>query len=153
MKDFFASLYELWGLNPLLVEDLGDHLRGLDIICEGYGATSWYTYIGSAMVTLTLLSYATQYHFIDSNRYSGRLHLFITSIILMVINFLIAFSIPFNALQTSNYCSELNFNSANCIGFGISNALWSFILFAIITSLPWPRSKSINCSHTVFWKS
>lgn len=153
MKKFFAGLYEWWGINPLYPTDLGEHLQGLDIICEDYVASPWYTYIGSSMILLTLLSYVTQYHIIDSNRYSGRQHLFITSITLMMINFLIAFSIPFNALQTSNYCSELNFSSADCIGFGISNALWSFILFIIVTSLPFLRSKSVNCRHTVFWKS
>jgi len=152
MKEFFAGLYEWWGINPLYATDLGEHLQGLDIICEDYVATPWYTYIGTSMILVTILSYAFQYHIIDSNRYSGRPHLIITSITSIVINFLIAFSIPFNALQNNNYCGELNFNTADCIGFGISNAIWSFILLVIITSLPWPRSKSVNCSHTIFWK-
>jgi len=31
MKEFFASIYEWFGLFPLYSRDLGDHLRGWDI--------------------------------------------------------------------------------------------------------------------------
>ena len=46
MNDFFASLYEFFGLAPLYSKDLGDHLRGLDITCQGYVGAPLYIYIG-----------------------------------------------------------------------------------------------------------
>jgi uncharacterized membrane protein YcgQ (UPF0703/DUF1980 family) len=152
MKDFFAGLYEWWGTNPFFARDLGDHLRGFDLVCEDYVGTPLYTYIGLGMIFTTFLSFLIQYYFIDSNRYSGRGHWLITSAILMIINFSIAFVLPFNDLQNTNYCSELNFSMADCLGFGFSNAIWSFILFLIITSLPFLRSRSINCRYTSIWK-
>mgnify|MGYP001298211249 CR=1 FL=1 len=35
MEEFFASLYEWFGLNPLYSTDMGDQLRGWDISSSG----------------------------------------------------------------------------------------------------------------------
>ena len=96
MNDFFASLYEFFGLAPLYSKDLGDHLRGLDITCQGYVGSPLYIYIGISMILVTFFTYALQYHIIDSNRYNKLYHWWITSAILIIINFFIAFSIPNN---------------------------------------------------------
>jgi hypothetical protein len=153
MNDFFASLYEFFGLAPLYSKDLGDHLRGLDITCQGYVGSPLYIYIGISMILVTFFTYALQYHIIDSNRYNKLYHWWITSALLTIINFFIAFSIPNNDLQNQNYCNQLtNIKFIDCVGFGISNSILSFILFTLITSFKFPRKFSINCRHTTFWK-
>lgn len=152
MKDFFASLYEWFGLMPLYSADMGDMLRGWDVTCTDYLDTPWYVYIGWIMVGVTAGVYALQYHLIDSPRFSQKRHWWYFALILVVINFLIAFTIPFNKIQTGDYCNELNIGIADCAGFGLSNAIWSFLLFVLITSIPFIRKASVNCRETTFWK-
>src|SRR5690554_4528576 len=131
MVDFFASLYEWFGLEPFYNTDMGDHLRGLDITCTKYDSPS-YLYIGWTMVILTLLFYAVQYHIYDSSKFSKKQHWWITALAIILLNFLIAFTIPFNSIQAGDFCEELALNTSGCIGFALSNAIWSFILFVII---------------------
>ena len=152
MKDFFASLYEWFGLVPFYVSDLGDHLRGFDITCSDFIGTPWYLYIGCSMIITTIIIYALQYHIIDSPRLNKRRHWWLVALIIIAINFITAFAIPYNSLQTGDLCQDLHFSVADCLGFGLSNALWSLILFVIITTIPWIRQLGVNCRHTTFWK-
>jgi hypothetical protein len=152
MKELFANIYEWFGLLPLYSRDLGDHLRGWDINCINFIGTPWYNYVGFAMIIVTLLFYALQYHIIDSSRFKAKHHWWIMALLIVILNFLIAFTIPFNSLQAGDYCNDLYFNVADCVGFGFSNALWSFILFLLLTSFKYPKYLSNNCRYTTFWK-
>lgn len=152
MDEFFASLYEWWGLLPFFSTDMGDHLRGYDNTCSDYVDTNWYVNIGWMMTVLTGLFYVVQYHILDSPRFNKKYHWWSFALVNMIINFLIAFAIPFNAIQTEDFCDQLNITVGDCAGFGFSNALWSLLLFALVTSVPWIRMQSVNCRHTTFWK-
>ena len=152
MVDFFAAIFEWFGFIPFYSTDLGNHLRGWDITCTDYIATPWYVNIGWILVVITALIYVLLYHIIDSSKLNKKGHWWIFALILTVIVFLISFSIPFNDLQTDNYCNQLEINVGDCIGFGFSSALWSLILFIIISTPPLLRNLSINCRHTTFWK-
>lgn len=152
MREFFASLYEWFGLIPFYSKDMGDHLRGFDITCTDYIATPWYVYVGWIMFVITGVLYALQYHIIDSPRFIKKRHWWLVAMLIFTLNFLVAFSIPYNAINAGDFCQELVLSVPDCIGFGISNALWSFILFLIITTIPVLRRFSTNCSHTTFWK-
>ena len=152
MEEFFASLYEWFGLNPLYSTDMGDQLRGWDITCTDYIGTPWYVIIGWIMITTTAVFYALQYHIIDSSRWKNKTHWWIFALIIVLANFLVAFLIPYNSIQAGDYCNQLNISVSDCVGFGLSNAVWSFILFAVITTIPVFRRFSNNCRHTTFWK-
>lgn len=152
MVNFFASLYEWFGLMRLYARDLGDFLRGWDITCTNFIATPWYVYIGWTMIILTSFSYALQYHIIDNSRFNKRRHWWLIAFLIFILNFLIAFSIPYNSIQAGDYCKDLTISTSDCLGFGLSNAIWSLILFLIITTIPLIRKFSTNCRHTTFWK-
>lgn len=153
MRDFFASLYEWFGLIPFYSTDLGEHLRGYDITCSDYLGTPLYVYIGSIMILLTLFFYFLQYLIINSSRFNKRIHWWIIALIIVLLNFLVAFTLPFNDLQAGDYCNQLKMSVSDCVGFGFSNALWSFILFLLITSFPYPRKLTgYNTTDTTFWK-
>jgi hypothetical protein len=152
MKEFFASLYEWFGLIPLYSRDMGDLLRGWDITCTDYIGTPLYVYIGYIMFILTGFIYTLQYHIIDSSRWNKKKHWWIFALLIVLLNFLIAFTIPFNTFATNDYCEQLNLTSSDCIGFGISNALWSFVLFILLSTIPLDKRYSTNCRHTTFWK-
>ena len=154
MITFFASLYEWFGLMPLYSSNMGDLLRGWDSTCTDFIATPWYIYIGWLMIIITILMYVLQYHIIDSPKFNKKHHWWIMAFVILIINFLIAFTITFNILQSGDFCQELNLTFSDCVGFGFSNALWSLIFFVLITSFPFPRKIDIgvgNCRHTTFW--
>lgn len=150
--EFFASLYEWFGLIPFYSVDMGDLLRGFDITCTDYIGTPWYLYIGWIMIILTAFLYVTQYHIIDSSGFNKKQHWWLMALIIFILNFLIAFLIPFNTVQAADYCAQLNLTVGDCIGFGVSNAIWSIILFGLLTSFPIFRRFSTNCRHTTLWK-
>lgn len=152
MKEFFASLYEWFGLMPLYSTDMGDQLRGWDNTCTNYTGTPYYIYIGWIMIIITALVYALQYHIIDSSRWNKKHHWWINALLIFVLNFLIAFTIPFNTVNAGDFCNQLNLSVSDCIGFGLSNAIWSFMFFLIISTNPLIRKFSTNCRNTTFWK-
>lgn len=152
MIDFFASLYEWFGTLPFYTEDFVYLLRGWDSTCTDFIDSPWYTYIGIIMIIITSLIYAFQYHIIDSSGFNKKHHWWLMSLIIIGLNFFIAFIIPFNIIQSDNYCSQLNLTVADCLGFGFSNAIWSFILFLLISTPPILRKLSNNCSETTFYR-
>ena len=152
MKDIFANMYEWWGFLPLYSNDLAEHLRGYDLTCSDYFATPWYTYIGWSMIAVVAVLYALQYHIVDSTRFMRRHHWWIVVLIISILNFSIAFSLPYNSVQSGDYCNQLNISFSDCAGFGLSNVIWGFVIFLVITTIPWLRKLSTNCRHTTFYK-
>lgn len=151
MTDFFASLYEWFGFIPLYTKGMMERLRGWDYISQEYVLTNWYVNMGLIMIGITSLIYALQYHVIDSSRWNKKKHWWIFSILVVGINFLIAFSITNNIIQTADFDPNDNLSISDCIGFGFSNALWALIFFLIISTIPIFRRFSTNCRHTTFW--
>ena len=142
MKEIFARLYEWFGSIPFYSKDMDDYLRGLDFACTGYFAIPWYLYVGLVMIIITVLIFALQNDIIDSRRYKKAGHWGLAAARIVLFNFFFAAAIPFIALQNNAYCSRLKLSVADCIGFGVDNALWSLILFVIISQLP--RIKAID---------
>lgn len=148
----FASLYEWFGLIPFYSRDMGDKLRGWDITCTAYSETNLYVLVGTIMIILTAFFYALQYHIIDKSRWNKKLHWWLFALVIVVLNFLIAFTMSYNAIEPETFCNTLVLSVSDCIGFGLSNAIWSLILFVIITTIPLFRRFSTNCRETTFWK-
>jgi len=153
MTDFFASLYEWFGLNPLFSTNFGDHLRGLDTACNDYAATPIYSVVGIAMMGLSMLFYALYYHVVDSVKYSRRGSWFVVLLALIILDFCIAFLLPYNDIQAGNFCKSEDFSidGTDCFGFAFSNSIWAAIFFTFFSLLPFPRSLSVNCKFTP-WK-
>ncbi len=145
-------LYEWFGLNFLYSTDLGEHLRGYDITCSDYTDTPLYIVVGIGMIVSTILVYILLYHIINSPRWNKRVHWWLFAGILVLLNFLIAFILPFNDLQTTDYCTQLRISALDCVFFGVSNAIWSFILFVFLTSLPIRKWAGHNMTDTTLWK-
>src|ERR1017187_7927812 len=118
MMDFFAALYEWGGLIPFYSVDLGNHLRGWDLTCTGFVGTPWYIYIGSIMIGITVFIFCLQYFIIDSPKFNKAKHWWLMALLLVIINFAIAFSIPYNDLTGMTICKDLKINVSDCIGFG-----------------------------------
>ena len=146
MIDFIAMIYEWFGYST----DLGTHLRGRDVTCENFDGTNFYFQIFILMLLVNLGLFISMYLVIDkfTTKFSTKTSWWIMAIIGMLINFGIAFSLP----KTATACEELVFGASDLMLFGVANAVWSLIVFALLTSFPFPRMLSVNARLTTFWK-
>jgi hypothetical protein len=133
MDDFFARLYEWFGLIPVYSKDLSEFLKGWDYACTGYFALHWYLYVGLFMITSTILLFALQYDLVNSKRFKKRQHWGLTALIVFIVNFAVAFAVPFVALQTGMHCMRLKLATFDCLTFGLSNAVWSIVLLSLLS--------------------
>ncbi len=135
MKQVFAHMYEWFGLFPIYSRDLSDFLKGWDYACVGYFALPWYFYIGWGMIMLTGLLFALQYDLISGIRFKNREHWELAVMVVAICNFLIAFTIPFVAINKGMQCPQLKITFPDCIFFGLCNAVWGVIVFLILSGL------------------
>lgn len=146
ITDFIATIYEWFGYKT----DLGTHLRGWDITCSGFIGQDLYLQIFITMVAINVGLFIVMYLIIDkfTPRFGTKLSWWIMALIGLVINFGIAYSLP----ATIQPCETLIFGSFDLVLYGFANAFWSLIVFALLTSFPFPRNLSTNCRLTTFWK-
>jgi hypothetical protein len=133
MKGFFAHLYEWFGWIHIYSKDMSDFLKGWDYACVGYFALPWYFYVGVLMVIVTVLVFALQYDLISGTRFKTVQHWELAALVVVIVNFLIAFSVPFVAILQHTHCPMLKLSVSDCVLFGLSNAVWAFILFSILS--------------------
>lgn len=144
MKEFFARLYECFGLVHLYSKDLDDFLKGWDYACIGYFALPWYMFIGIAMVLITILVFALQNDLVNPVRFKKREHQALCALIIAICNFTIAFSVPLVAIQRGIHCPLLKISVADCLCFALTNAFWSLVLFGMLSMIPWSRFRFIG---------
>jgi hypothetical protein len=135
MNEFFARMYEWFGFLPLYSHDLGDHLRGLDFACTGYFAIPWYTYTALLMILSTTIIYGLQFDLISGTRFTRRRHWGLAALTIVMTNSFIAFIMPYMVILAGSYCHRLKLSIYDCIGFGISNATWALVLFALLSTI------------------
>ena len=105
MKEFFANLYEWFGLVHLYSRDMSDFLKGWDYACVGYFALPCYLYSGLIMILLTTLLFALQYDLISVARFPDREHWELAVVVVVICNFLLA--LPFRSLPFRWRCTAL----------------------------------------------
>ena len=135
MDDFFARMYEWFGLIPIYSKDLGEFLRGWDYACTGYYALHWYLYMGLFMLISTLLLFGLQFDLVSGVRFKKIEHWELAALIIAFVNFAVAFGVPFVALENGRYCMRLKLAAVDCITFGLSNAIWSLVFFSLLSLL------------------
>ncbi len=126
-------MYEWFGLVPLYSHDMAEFLKGMDVTCSGYYALPWYFYVGILMVTLTLLLFGLQYDLISGSRFAKSEHWELAAFVVFIVNFVVAFAVPFVAHETRFYCPSLHITVMDCMGFGLSNAAWALLFFSLLS--------------------
>jgi hypothetical protein len=145
MTKFFECLYEWFGLIPVYSKDMAEFLKGMDVSCTGYYALPWYFYVGIFMLVITLLLFGLQYDLVSSQRFPKTQHWELAAFVVFVVNFAFAFTVPFVAHETKFYCPNLHITTLDCMGFGLSNAVWAVVLFSllsVIQRLRMPKAKT-----------
>jgi hypothetical protein len=97
--------------------------------------------------------YALQYHIIDSPRFNGPKWWWIFASIAFVLNFAIACLVLNSHLDGTHELSCVNemaeiLKWTDILLFALGNAIWSFILFVLISCPPLTRKLSKNCFNT-----
>ncbi|WP_316753220.1 hypothetical protein [Pedobacter gandavensis] len=146
MTDFIAMIYEWFGYHS----NLGTHLKGWDELCTGFIGTDLYLQVFLIMVFVNLGLFILMYLIIDkfTSKFSSKASWWMTAAIAAALNFGIAYTIP----GTVPACEDLHFGAGDLMLFGIANACWSLVVFALLTSFPFPRNFSTNARLTTFWK-
>lgn len=155
MKGFFANIYEWFGyfIFPY-TKEFGNMLNGKDQSCNNGQGDNYYVLLGFTLIISCIIVFVTQYYLINRSNFNKKKHWWIMALLLALINFMFAVIYTSNLIQNESFCSDdkQKISSIDCYLFGLDNAFWSLILFVIITSIPFLRSKSSNCSETTFWK-
>lgn len=131
MKDFFASIYELF-VN-VYGTDLGEHLYGVD--CAGNVEGGLYSGIGLGMIILTLILVVVYYYaYVNPDR-SRWYHWLIWLLGNFLLQFLIAFYLPYRDLNSGFICESFLVTVDNTVFFGLINAIISAIFFILFSYL------------------
>jgi hypothetical protein len=154
----FRNIYEIFGLNPFFSSHMAQFLRGTGEICPEYSGTPLYDLFGFAMLGLSIFIYALLYHIIDKPQISGPKWCWIFAGSTFALNFVIAFIVLWTHLRDGVLrfeCDEefinVIFNFPSVAMFAFVNAVLGFIVFAVLSSSPYPRRFSKNLFNTTFW--
>lgn len=142
----------LYGV-ALVGDFMRSHLGGMSADCAaGANAVPAATVVGIIMLTSAVLFYVTLYYLVDSAKYFRKSHVWVTAGVLMFFNFVVAFAWIASDIYNHNVCSLNPIGLKDAFGFAVLNAFWSFVAFAILTSIPVFRAKSKNLANTTLLK-
>lgn len=151
LQRFLAHLFEWFGLIPFYSKDLSEYLKGRDFTCSDYLGTPWYEYFALIMIGLTGVMYVLQYYIIDSSVYNKREHWWFVAFVNAFVNFLVSATILYYTVDQTIYCAQLTITTSDCLGFALSDAIWSVVVYALISSIPVIRRFSRHSKYTTFW--
>lgn len=129
MKDFFASIYEVF------ISFYGDNLAGyLYGFCDD-GDGGLYSQIGLSMLIITIvLSVFYYFIFVNAERYKLK-YWMIFFILSGLLSGLVSFYLPFKDIDSGLVCPQYIFEIESVIFFSIVNLIISLILFLFLSYL------------------
>lgn len=130
--DFLITLFESLGLYSA-ANGLGEHLRGLDVQCNGFNNQSIYNLVFLYLFAINSLIIIHYYYgLFNTPKFTNVLTWVLNVFAGAIILFAIAFLYVYNDFITNNYCPDLKITTSDCVGFGITASIfsivWSFIL-------------------------
>jgi phosphoglycerol transferase MdoB-like AlkP superfamily enzyme len=138
---------------PFYGSDAAGFLAG-GVASNGEAYPHWYLITFVCLLFSVGIIFLLQYKLLDSPRRVTKLHWWMYGAILMSVNFLCALLPTVSAFHADNYDTEIYtmLTVPDLVAFALSNALWSIILYAVLTSIPVVRTISVNGRNTTFWK-
>jgi hypothetical protein len=114
---------------------LGDHLRGLDIDCQTMSRQSAYNVVFLFIIFINAVIMLNYYYgLLNRHPFNKSGWWLINVIIGAVIIYMIAYLEPHRDLVNNNYCKDLNFHNGDCMGFGLTAAVYS-VTWSVLLSL------------------
>lgn len=143
MEEFLITIFESLGLYSTQ-NGLAEHLRGLDLKGQDYSDQSKYSMVFLSLFLINILIIVNYYYGLFNRIPFNK---FLWWLLNVIVGSLILFSIAFlysnNDLETGNYYSQLSITTSDCVGFGLTTAIFSF-LFSCIISIMIKWKSSVN---------
>lgn len=133
ITDILISIFEGLGLYSTQY-GLGEHLRGLDLECNDYTRQSTYGMIFIYLFAINSIIIINYYYgFFNKVPWNRWWKWLINIIVGAIVIFVIAFMYCNNDITTGNYCKQLVIGTSDCIGFGLTAAIYSLIWSCILS--------------------
>ncbi|WPV67772.1 hypothetical protein [Chitinophaga sp. LS1] len=114
---------------------LGEHLRGLDIDCQTMSRQSAYNFVFLALIFVNVVILFNYYYGLLNRSPFNQVGWWLGNILVgAFIIFLIAYVGSHRDLVNHRYCEQLSFHDGDCIGFGITAAIYS-VVWSVLLSL------------------
>jgi hypothetical protein len=138
--DILPGLFEGLGLYSTS-GGLGEHLRGLDVNCQDMSRQSVYGIVFLFMIFVNAVIILNYYYGLLNRSPFNKVGWWLINIFTgAFIIYLIAYLGAHRDLVNHNYCDQLSFHSGDCMGFGLTAAIYS---------VTW----SVLLSFFIKWKS
>jgi hypothetical protein len=136
ISEFLITLFESLGLYSSQ-NGLSEHLRGLNVKCDpllGYSQQPIYSMVFLSLFIINSLIIINYYYGVLNRIPFNRFLWWALSVLLgSVILFLISFLYANNDFTSGNICPDLSVTSSDCLGFGITSAIFSIIWCCILS--------------------
>lgn len=135
MEEFLITMFESFNLYSSQM-GLGEHLRGLDIKGLNFSNQSIYSMVFLSLFLVNTLIMINYYYGVLNRIPFNRFFWWLLNVIIgSTILFLIAFLYSNNDFVTGNYYPKLSISTSDCIGFGLTSLIFSFIWCCILSVL------------------
>lgn len=135
MEEFLITIFESFNLYSTQ-NGLGEHLRGLDIKGIDYSNQSIYSMVFLSLFIVNALIIVNYYYGLLNRIPFNRFFWWFINVLLgSVILFFIAFLYSNNDFVTGNYYTKLSISTSDCVGFGLTSAIFSILWCCILTVL------------------
>jgi hypothetical protein len=115
-------------------KDLHEHLKGLDISCSDFTASSTYSFITIIVVILIPIVMLNYYYGIFNRpKLSSFLTWLLNILLCGTIVFIVSMVRTTGDLNSKNYCQDLHFSTVDCMLFGFTAATYAVILSILIS--------------------
>lgn len=149
----FDWLYSIGKDVHFVTGDMLNHLKGFDLRCSGYYGTPYATYLGMALVVITLGGLGLQYFVIDSPPRRPVGTWWLVALVIAVVNFVTAYFILSSSIAPGHHCKDLMLTGLDVVGVCFFNVVCGLLLGMILTGLPWIRRMSTNNVFTTFYRN
>jgi hypothetical protein len=114
---------------------LGEHLRGTALDCQTMSRQSTYNIVFLVIIFVNAIIMLNYYYgLLNRNPFNKFGWWLINVLIGAFIIYLIAYLQPYKDLINNNYCQDLKFHNGDCIGFGLTAAIYS-VIWSVLLSL------------------
>jgi len=115
--------------------DLHDHLKGLDVECNDFTATSIYQIVFWIIIGSGLLIMINFYRgLFHRPKFTSKIVWLLHLLVVATIAFVYSYFRSMADLNSGNFCQDLHFSGSDCLLFALTAACYAF-LFCLIISL------------------
>jgi len=141
INEFLITLFESFDLYSTQ-NGLSEHLRGLDINGTAYTDQSIYSMVFLSLFIVNSLIVINYYYGVFNRIPFNRVIWWLVNVIIgSIILFFVAYLYANNDFSTGNIYSELSVTSSDCVGFGITSAIYSILWCTFLsTIIKWKSS-------------